>query len=137
MVRAAAYPRRSFFQRRCHLFLCICFVYVRAVFGSGHLVEDGAENAGGKQVHSVMCSSSADGHGSHASADGHASHSHPYVAILFPFLGIAMGTATLHLRSFWHISLPYTMILFVEGILLGALHIEIESDRMSNPASVS
>uniref|UniRef100_A0A7S3NIQ1 Alpha-carbonic anhydrase domain-containing protein n=1 Tax=Aureoumbra lagunensis TaxID=44058 RepID=A0A7S3NIQ1_9STRA len=51
----------------------------------------------------------------------HPSHSHSYQAVLYPFVAIAMGTLTQHLISRFAPSLPYTMIVMIEGFLLDLL----------------
>ena len=48
-------------------------------------------------------------------------HSNAYISLLFPFTAIALGTATEHLLSRHAPSMPYTVTVMIEGMLLDGL----------------
>ena len=49
------------------------------------------------------------------------SGSHPHQAILFMFLALAIGTATTFFLQRWLRWMPYTVMLMIEGIVLGCV----------------
>jgi NhaP-type Na+/H+ or K+/H+ antiporter len=49
-------------------------------------------------------------------------HVHEFMALLFLFVALILGAATLHLLTLYAPSVPYTAVLLIEGILLGMCH---------------
>ena len=65
-----------------------------------------------------------DAHADDAAHDaGHSEHgTHPQTVLCFMFVGCAIGGVSLWLINHLKINIPYTVLLFVEGIVLACVH---------------